>query len=432
MAIAAVTATLQSLISNRVAAEPIAPVIGAVSVTSLPPDRISLTGTNDPDQINLFLHQITRNQGWANVDLPSRNSRGERIANPPLTVDLHYLISVYGSSPYYAELLLGELMQVLHENPVLSRTTIETALSPTTPPTDFPTELADSGIADQIEKIRLTPGVLNAEEISKLWAAMQAKFRPTVAYQASTLIIENNAVAKPALPVARRLGYGMPLNSAVIQSIVVTDQPGEPVVPGVSVDIQGYRLENEHMVIIMNGSDVTALATEIGDTKITLLLPSPMVAGIYSGVVAVKIIHQMMMSDPESLHLGQESNTETFMLRPQVSTTVTVDDSELIEGVNYRSGTFTSTIDPRVARRQSVSLLLNEYQPPTTRSPRAYRIKAPDGNGLDSEIIDTDTVEFSFSSVAEGEYLVRVQVDGAESLLTTDTDGYFFQPRISL
>ena len=82
MAIAAVTATLQSLISNRVAAEPIASVIGAVNVTTLPPDRIALTGNSDPDQINLFLHQITRNQGWANVDLPSRNSRGERIANP--------------------------------------------------------------------------------------------------------------------------------------------------------------------------------------------------------------------------------------------------------------------------------------------------------------------------------------------------------------
>ena len=323
-------------------------------------------------------------------------------------------------------------MQVLHENPVLSRPMIETALSPASPPTDFPAELVDSGIADQIEKIRITPGTLNPEEISKLWAAMQAKFRPTVAYQASTLIIENDAVVKPALPVIRRLGYGITLNGPVIQSISVSDKPNEPVVPGVSIDILGYRLENDTMIITMNGTDETALATDISDTKITLSIPSPMVTGVYSGVVALKIIHQMMMSDPESLHFGQESNTETFMLRPVVSTVVTVDDSELIEGVTYRSGTFTCTIDPRVARRQSVSLLLNEYQAPTTQSPRAYRFEAPDGNGLDPEIVDTGTVEFAFSGVAEGEYLVRVQVDGAESLLTTDSDGYFFQPRISL
>ena len=39
--------------------------------------------------------------------------------------------------------------------------------------------LANSSLAEQLEQIKLTPDTLGAEEISKLWAAFQSKYRPT-------------------------------------------------------------------------------------------------------------------------------------------------------------------------------------------------------------------------------------------------------------
>src|SRR4029453_14250077 len=91
-----------------------------VLVTALPPDRIQMT-PNEPSQLNLFMYQVTPNQGWRNVGMPSHSANGEPQTNPPLALDLHYLLSAYGAEEFFAEALLGYGMQVLHDTPVLSR-----------------------------------------------------------------------------------------------------------------------------------------------------------------------------------------------------------------------------------------------------------------------------------------------------------------------
>jgi hypothetical protein len=85
-------------------------------------------------QLNLFLHQVTPNQGWRNDRLPSRDPSGRhRLTNPPLALDLHYLLSARGAEELHAEILLGYAMQLLHESPVLLRSAITTALNPSPP-----------------------------------------------------------------------------------------------------------------------------------------------------------------------------------------------------------------------------------------------------------------------------------------------------------
>lgn len=57
------------------------------------PDRIE-TGDRKRNQVNLFLYQVTPNPGWRNTGLPSLDSRGDgRLSNPPLALDLHYLLT---------------------------------------------------------------------------------------------------------------------------------------------------------------------------------------------------------------------------------------------------------------------------------------------------------------------------------------------------
>jgi hypothetical protein len=68
---------------------------------------------------------------------------------------------------------------------------------------------------------------------------------------------------------------------------------------------------------------------------------------------------------------------------------------------------------------QRLVVLLNEYNPPSTRAARAYRFETklpsppPDPIG---------SLPAPFTSVAAGDYLLRVQVDGAESLLDPGPD----------
>jgi hypothetical protein len=69
-----------------------------------------------------------------------------------------------------------------------------------------------------------------------------------------------------------------------------------------------------------------------------------------------------------------------------------------------------------------VLALLNEYES-TSDVPNAYALKAPDNNGIsDDTITETDSITFSVEDVESGDYLLRIQVDGAESPLEISTD----------
>ncbi len=207
LAIAGVTAVLKDVLNNGLIDHDLA-TVGSFSVTAVPPDRIT-TGTQEPNQLNLFLYQVTPNQGWRNAGMPSRDSSGERVSNPPLALDLHYLLTAYGAHDFNAEILLGYALQIFHETPVLSRRDIRTALGSPAPvgtgllPSTFG-NLSALDLADQIEQIKITPHYLTTEELSKLWTAMQARYRQSMAYQVSVVLIQSTKLTKTALPVLSR------------------------------------------------------------------------------------------------------------------------------------------------------------------------------------------------------------------------------------
>src|SRR5262249_22205185 len=157
LAIAAVTAALKDLLNDGLLNHDLSS-IGSFAVTSTPPDRVT-TGQNEPNQLNVFLYQVTPNLGWRNAELPSRGANGTRLTNAPRALDLHYLISAYGSQDLNAEILLGYAMQVLHETPVLSRAQLRTVLGApalvdgTILPSPFG-NLSALDLADQVELIK--------------------------------------------------------------------------------------------------------------------------------------------------------------------------------------------------------------------------------------------------------------------------------------
>ena len=77
------------------------------------------------------------------------------------------------------------------------------------------------------------------------------------------------------------------------------------------------------------------------------------------------------------------------------------------------------TIAPRVGKAQRLSLLLNEFDAPASRAPRAYAFDAP-SRDLPAAPDSVATLEIPVSGVAAGDYLLRVVVDGAESVLERD------------
>lgn len=209
LAIAGVTAVLKDLLDSGLIEHQVTDAMGqGVAVSAAPPDTIAVTGDEAGPRLNLFMYQATPNAALRNTALPSVNGRGARIANPPLALDLHYLLTAYGTADLQAEVLLGYAMQLLHETPVLTRAAIRTALDPspvngTVLPAIYEA-LRAADLAEQVEMIKIVPTTLNTEEMSRLWSALQARYRPTTAYLVSVVLIESMRAARAPLPVLSR------------------------------------------------------------------------------------------------------------------------------------------------------------------------------------------------------------------------------------
>src|SRR5215470_17020923 len=97
LAISGVTSVLQFFL-NIVYNDPSSP-LGGVTVSAVAPDIVQAnlgSGGSTPLQVNIFLHQVTHNAAWRNVGLPSVGPDGAtRLDNPPLALDLHYLLTAY-------------------------------------------------------------------------------------------------------------------------------------------------------------------------------------------------------------------------------------------------------------------------------------------------------------------------------------------------
>jgi len=427
-AVAAVTAVLRSRLRARLVAAGVGAITGSVEVSAVPPDHVDV-GEGDPSRLNLFLHNVALNPGWRNVGQPERNGAGARLSAPPLGLDLHYLLTAYGSEPYHAEILLGHAGQELHENAVLTRTQIREVLAPAIPDPNLPDAVAESRLADQVEGLRIVPVTVPPEEMSRMWTALQAHFRPTLAFQVSVVLIDSEAVAQPSLPVLIRGPVVQTLRTPVIEAVENAADPAAPVLASSTVAIRGRRLSADDVQITFGG--VAAPPNSITDTALTLdlgALPDPPRAGL----IGVAVVHPIALGAPPAPHEALGSEPAAVLLRPSATFARTIDATTTVDGVTFHSGTITATVDPPVHREQRVAVLLNERGSPADRSARTYAFTAPDGNGIAVGDPPSATVAVDFAGVAAGTYVARISVDGVDSPLERGADDRFSGPQVVL
>jgi len=287
LAIAAVTATLCDLLNNGLIDHDLS-AVGSFSVTAIPPDRIE-TGSTETNRLNLFLYQVTPNPGWRNRGEPSHDASDPRIrlSNPPLALDLHYMLTAYGSADWAAEVLLGFGMEVLHDARVLTRKNIRDALGGTSPVTPAlipkdPQGRTALDLADQIELVKIVPHYLSADELSRLWTAMQAKYRPTMAYHVSTVLIQGTRPIRAPLPVLTRGERDTGVQS---QPDTVAPGPSKPTVTSIRIlpaaaNEQRNRAEQgDTLEIIGAHLDGDTVIAEFRHPQLTAPIERPIAAG---------------------------------------------------------------------------------------------------------------------------------------------------------
>lgn len=410
LAIAAVTTALKELLAKEVRQE-VVPEI-EVTISTEHPEK---TLENEA-KINIFLYQVAPNATFRNMDLPTRRRDGTLIQRPQVALDLFYLFSFYGDEKKLVpQSLLGKVVSVLHSHPILSVHQMKKAI-------EDRLEWGDSDLAEQVDQVRLTPISLNLEELSKLWTLFthQGPYALSVTYKASVVLIqEEEAIPKPALSVREVKGYVTPFREPLIESISPTI---------ITVKSQLIIIKGQHLRANKVGVAFTDLATltppkQVSDQQITVQLPD----GLRAGVNSVKVVHEIDIgsgSQSESaLRWGAESNVVPFVLRPSVTSS---EFQQKISKINVE-------IEPEVSKTQRVLLLLNQYNLPQSQSkPHAYSFNAPPNNGIPKDPQTTGTIKFNIQDVQPGEYLVRVQVDGATSLLERDKNGMFNRPKVKI
>jgi hypothetical protein len=392
LAISGVTAVLQYYLANVYSG--LSSLFGgAVTVSSQAPDLIQKSlgdGSTLQNQVNLFLHQVTPNVGWRNAGLPSLAADGKTVLkNPPLALDLHYLLTAYGSTDWQAEALLGHALLMLHQNPIIARAEVSAALQalPTSNPHNpLSADLGASGLANQFEMIKITPATLGREEIAWLWTALKADYRPTFPFQVSVVLLEPQAPLSFALPVlSRNIAAQAGPPAQLLQASAPSGQAAAA--PGDVVTLTGLSLAGAAQIVLGNprlGVNYPPFApTKVTNDSITFTIPNDP-ANLPAGVYSLSV-----------LLTGQQStNTVPLPIAPSILATPA--PSATASG----GGTLVSlNCNPQIRPNQSAQLILGATSVPAQPITSA-----------------TANPQFLFTpALATGSYLARLQVDGVIS-----------------
>jgi hypothetical protein len=420
LAIATVTATLQRILQAVVQLD-----VPGARVTTVRPDA---SGSGTPEVgVNIYLYQATPNPAWRNYDLRNRRPKGELIKQAQAGLDLYYIMTFYGNEvELEPQRLLGSAVRTIVDYPILTPEMIrETANNPTF------SFLANSTLDKQVERVTIVPTNMNTEELSKIWSVFfQSPYVLSFACQGGAVLIEGQRQSGRPLPIRRREFYTTPSQPSIFQ-IVSEAGVNQPVVASSSLTIRGQSLNpqisDEQLQELESNKPLVRSKPQvkIGETRVTpdnvreneisLELSSlsaeeknSLRAGIQSLQIVYSIAPKRVESEPERI-VG--SNVMPFVLCPTIAE-VEVEDLE-DNGDETYSAKVKARIDLTVGGEQRVLIFLNER---STSNPAAYIFEA------NSRTNNSTLVTFPIRDVKEGDYLVRLQIDGAESPLNVDVN----------
>ena len=437
LAVASVTALLKDLLNDGLINKNVDSLFN-FQITAQPPDRISAgSDGEDINRLNLFLYRVTHNTGWANQRLPARNGAGDRVDNPYLALDLHYMLSAFATDDLNAEILLGFGMQVLHENPVLTRDGIRTGLGAGGPLSGALLgpgfqQLSATALAEQIEQVKISPFQVSLDDLSKLWSAMNTPLRMSALYQASVVLIESETSTRSSLPVQERAVFVRQLAGPTIARLLSQAAGGTEASASRQITmtdelvLEGSGLRGEVTVVAIGRGHSTPI--EAGDRRVVVGLPP----GVRPGVNGVQVEHHIAKLPPSTqLMPGETSNVVAFVLHPTVASIDVLQAA--LEDANVATGPVAGririTFAHQVGSAQRTEVLLNELNPPANRPAFAYTFVAAPVPDPAPETVTAR--EFPIRFVEQLTFLVRARVDGAASALTL-AGGAFTGPTVAV
>lgn len=390
LAIAATTRTLRNLLLARIPL--LDSDLGDLQVTLQPPDT-ARKGIST-SQLNLFLYQVVANAAWRNRDLPGQVHPGE-TAPPALALNLHYVLTAWGRGDNDIDAtnhrVLAAAMSTLHDGAVLDRNDIRSAL-------------AGNDLGEQIELVRITRLAQSVDELSRLWTALQTNYRVSSVYEAAVVLIDSQAAARAPLPVLRRgsqdRGVIATASAAAVLDALSFPHGQSAVRLGEDIVLEGRQL---------GATDTTAL---FSGTQLPAPVELPPLPGDAPGTLRVHLPDAS--EDPDAASRWAPGIC-TVALRVQPSGLPPLLSNELplalaptiaLSALTAAAGNFTLQLSctPRIRPGQRVLLLFGD------------RVLAPASLVNPADPRQPTALGFQLTDVTAGSYVVRLRVDGADSI----------------
>jgi Pvc16 N-terminal domain len=373
-----------------------------ITVSAQSPDSL----TNADEQVNIFLYRVTPNLGYRNMDLPARGYDGNRVTKQQLGLDLHYLITAYSKKDkddFAAHKLLGEVTRLLHENPIITRKTLEEMKDiGNLPPnlTSLATDIASSDLGEQVELIKLTLQNLSVEDVTKLWSSFfkTAAYKISVAYTATVVLIDGKHETGATMPVRKRNIYAI--------------APKHPEIT--YIDLQVIEHGTSTVSIVGRNLKADDVRIDFGEGKAVDDMPEPEsvaddelvvdVSTLDIGVHQVRVVHALSIGTPEILHKGPESNAALFAIAPRFEHTADPADAAAFDSTTRK---LTLKVEQGIkANQKKVEVIVGTQKP------------------IEVEITSEPVTEIKVDvpqEIKDGTYPIRLRVDGAE----TQPDDFF-------
>lgn len=111
-------------------------------------------------RLSVFLYQVTEDAYMKNAPMVPVNGQGN-YRFPPLSLNLHYLVTPSVPDPDGNQLVLGKVMQIMYDTPTLNVADLETGES---------------------EPVRVILNRLTLEEHTRIWDALREAYKLSIAY----------------------------------------------------------------------------------------------------------------------------------------------------------------------------------------------------------------------------------------------------------
>jgi len=193
-AIANVTKTLTTFLTPRL--QVIAPTAVAVE------HDLITAPTPDPPKVTVFLFEASedlsaRNRPRRRVSANGGAVNKVRISKPPMAMLLRYLITPWSGDRQTDQKLLGLVARTFYDQPIISGTDLEGE-----------GHTPDSGLSRSDAALKLTLAPLTLEERTRIWHAVQAKYRLSVTYEVRVVNIEPELSTETPTVRNRSLEFG--------------------------------------------------------------------------------------------------------------------------------------------------------------------------------------------------------------------------------